>query len=158
MRIRVEEREVTVALTSERRRPTHSGTGDGIGGGVAIRGLKMRETVFGKGNTIKKKVKSLDRGELWVFSCFFPNVLVTRRSSIPWEPTHDIAQETTTSERKRIYLHGVTIVCFNLSLLWQSLVLSMSNSLRKTTLFSPTPGSSSVSTAEAFTGTLLLKG
>jgi hypothetical protein len=43
MRIRVEETEVTVALTSERRRPTHSGTGDGTGWGVAIKELKMNE-------------------------------------------------------------------------------------------------------------------
>jgi hypothetical protein len=48
MRIRVEEREVTVVLNSERRRPTHSGTGDGTGGGVSIRRLKMKETVFVK--------------------------------------------------------------------------------------------------------------
>ena len=34
------EREVTVTLTSERRRPTHSGTGDGAGRGVAMEDYK----------------------------------------------------------------------------------------------------------------------
>lgn len=34
--IRVEERDVTVALTSESSRPTHSGTGDGSGSCPAI--------------------------------------------------------------------------------------------------------------------------
>jgi hypothetical protein len=33
-RMNDDEREVTVALTLERRRPTHSGTGDGSGKGV----------------------------------------------------------------------------------------------------------------------------
>ena len=41
MCIKVVEREVTVALTSERRRPTHSGTGDGAGRGVAMEDYKV---------------------------------------------------------------------------------------------------------------------
>jgi hypothetical protein len=54
MRIRVEEREVTVVLNSERRRPTHSGTGDGTGCGVSIRRLKMKEVKV-TGNAVDKK-------------------------------------------------------------------------------------------------------
>ena len=41
-RINVVEREVTVALTSERRRATHSGTGDGAGRGAAMENYKRR--------------------------------------------------------------------------------------------------------------------
>jgi hypothetical protein len=43
MRIKVVERDVTVTLTSERRRPTHSGTGDGAGRGVAMDDYREQE-------------------------------------------------------------------------------------------------------------------
>jgi hypothetical protein len=38
--MKIKEREMTVALTSERRRATHSGTGDGAGKELAMKTTK----------------------------------------------------------------------------------------------------------------------
>lgn len=46
MRMNVEEREVTVALTSDRRRATHSGTGDGAGRGADMDGCGVEVSLF----------------------------------------------------------------------------------------------------------------